>query len=143
MLIKLVWIKIVSRHMSKKIHDNTIKDYITVTSSNFSPNNGTIRILTHFLPKMIINYQCCFYDFTPVICAFEVIKLPNERVIALFHHFFLQFVPIAEIGQKAHNTTTSGPPVPCISQILTAFKEAAKWKKKSKIWKPKNQLFCD
>ena len=30
--------------------------------------------------------------------AFEVIKLPNERVIALFNHFFLQSVRISEIG---------------------------------------------
>ena len=54
-------------------------------------------------------------------CAFEVITLPNERVIALFHHFFLQFRHIVEIHQKAHNTTTSRPPVPCILQILTTF----------------------
>ena len=53
--------------------------------------------------------------------ASEVIKLPDERVIALFHHFFLQFPHIVEIGQKAHNTTTSRPPVPCILQILTNF----------------------
>ena len=32
-------------------------------------------------------------------CAFNVIKLPNERVIVLFHYFFLQFLHIAEIGQ--------------------------------------------
>ena len=54
-------------------------------------------------------------------CAFEVITLPNERVIALFHHFFLQFQTIIEIDQKAHNTTTSRPPVACILQILTTF----------------------
>ena len=54
-------------------------------------------------------------------CAFEVITLPNERVIALFHHFFLQFQLFVEIDQKAHNTTTSRPPVPCILQILTTF----------------------
>ena len=54
-------------------------------------------------------------------CAFQVITLPNERVIALFHHFFLQFLHIVEIDQNAHNTTTSRPPVPCISQILTTF----------------------
>ena len=48
-------------------------------------------------------------------------SLPNERVIALFHHFFLQFRHIVEIGQKVHNTTTSRPPVPCILQILTTF----------------------
>ena len=54
-------------------------------------------------------------------CAFEVITLPNERVIALFHHFFLQFRHIVEIDQKVHNTTTSRPPVPCILPILTTF----------------------
>ena len=54
-------------------------------------------------------------------CAFEVIKLPNERVIAFFHHFFLQFLRIVEISQKAHNTTTSRPSAPCILQILTTF----------------------
>ena len=54
-------------------------------------------------------------------CAFEVITFPNERVIALFHHFFLQFRHIVEIDQKAHNTTTSRPPVPCILQILVTF----------------------
>ena len=53
--------------------------------------------------------------------AFEVIKLLNERVIALFNHLFLQFLHIIEIGQKAHNTTTSRPSVPCILQILTTF----------------------
>ena len=54
-------------------------------------------------------------------CAFEVITLPNERVIALSHHFFSQFLHIVEIGQKAHNATTSRPPVQCILQILTTF----------------------
>ena len=44
-------------------------------------------------------------------CAFEVIKLTNERVIALYHHFFLQFLHLIEIGQKVHNSTTSRPPV--------------------------------
>ena len=41
--------------------------------------------------------------------------------MALFHHFFLQFLHIIEISQKTHNTTTSRPPVPCILQILTTF----------------------
>ena len=54
-------------------------------------------------------------------CAFEVITLPNERVIVLFHHFFLQFRHIVEIDQKVQNTTTSRPPVPCILQILTTL----------------------
>ena len=35
----------------KKIHDNTIKDNVTVMSSNYSQNNGMIRILTHLLAK--------------------------------------------------------------------------------------------
>ena len=51
-----------------------------------------------------------------LICAFQVIKFSTERVLALFHDFLLQFLHIAEIGQKAHNTTTPG-----ISQILTTF----------------------
>ena len=33
----------------------------------------------------------------------------------------LQFLHIVEIGKKAHNTTTSRPPVPSILQILTTF----------------------
>ena len=33
------------------MRDNTIKDNVTVTSSNFSRNDGTIRILTYFLAK--------------------------------------------------------------------------------------------
>ena len=41
--------------------------------------------------------------------------------LTLFHPFFLQFVRIAEIGQKVNNTTTSRPPVPYILQILTTF----------------------
>ena len=56
-----------------------------------------------------------------ITCGFQVIKLPNERVMALFHHFLLQFLYIVEISQKAHNTTTSRPPVPSILQILTTF----------------------
>ena len=35
----------------RKLRDNTIKDNLTVTSSNFSQNDGTIRILTHFSAK--------------------------------------------------------------------------------------------
>ena len=54
-------------------------------------------------------------------CAFEVVTLSNERVLAFFHHFLLQFRHIVEIDQKAHNTTTSRPPIPCILQILTTF----------------------
>ena len=38
-------------------------------------------------------------------CAFQVIKLPNERVVALFHHFFLQFLHVAE-SVKHHNFKT-------------------------------------
>ena len=47
--------------------------------------------------------------------------MPNERVIALFRHFFLEFVHIIEISKKTHNTTTSRPPVLSILQILTTF----------------------
>ena len=54
-------------------------------------------------------------------CSFEVIILPNEKVIALLDHFFLQFLHMAKIGQKVHNTRPLIPPVPCISQILTTF----------------------
>ena len=54
-------------------------------------------------------------------CALQVIKLPNERVLALFHHSFLQFLHMVEIGQKVHNTTNSRQPVSCILQILTIF----------------------
>ena len=53
-----------------------------------------------------------------ITCVFEVVMLPNKTVIVLFHHFFSQFVHIAEI---VHNTTTSRPPAACISQILTTF----------------------
>ena len=54
-------------------------------------------------------------------CALEVIILPNKKVIALFHQFFLQFLLFAEIGQKGYNSRTLIPPVPRISQILTTF----------------------
>ena len=64
---------------------------------------------------------CCLHDFLHLTCAFEVIRLPNERIIAPFCHFSLEFLHIVEIGQKAHYTTTSRPPVPCILQILTTF----------------------
>ena len=53
-------------------------------------------------------------------CAFKSLhRLMKE--LTLFHHFFLQFLHIIEIDQKAHNTTTSRPPVPSILQILTTF----------------------
>ena len=41
--------------------------------------------------------------------------------MALFHHFFLQFLHIVGIGQKAYNTSTSRPPVRSILQILRTF----------------------
>ena len=68
-------------------------------------------------------------------CGFQVIKLPNERVIALFHHFLLQFLHVTEISGKAHNTTTSRPPVSCISQILTIILVDLGWIYKSTISK--------
>ena len=36
-------------------------------------------------------------------------------------HFFLQFLHIAEISKRVHNSRTLIPPVPCISQILPTF----------------------
>ena len=38
-------------HIWEKICDNTIKDNVTMMSSNFSQNNEMIRILTYFLAK--------------------------------------------------------------------------------------------
>ena len=36
----------------KKVHDNTVvKDNDALMSSNLSQNDGTMRILTHFLAK--------------------------------------------------------------------------------------------
>ena len=35
----------------KKNHDNTMKDNVTATSSNFGQNDGTMKILTHFLAE--------------------------------------------------------------------------------------------
>ena len=35
----------------KKTHDITIKENVTMMSSNFSKNDETIKILTHFLAK--------------------------------------------------------------------------------------------
>ena len=45
-------------------------------------------------------------------CAFEVITLPNERVIALFHHCFLQFRHVIEIDQKVHDGHNFKTPCP-------------------------------
>ena len=56
-----------------------------------------------------------------LICVFEATILPNERAIVLFHHFFLQTVHISKICQKVRNTTTSRPPVQCISQNIENF----------------------
>ena len=102
-----------------------------MTSSNFSQNDGTIRISTLYLDKNhsqlttenknLILFSVVSMTLHITTCVFKVITLPNERVIALFHHFFLQFLHIVEIDQKAHNTTTSRPAVPCILQILTTF----------------------
>ena len=71
------------------------------------------------------NSTSCHWPHTTLLIPVRAtvsIKLPNEiKVIALFHHFFLQFLHIVEIGQKSHNTTTSRPSVPYILQILTTF----------------------
>ena len=44
-----------------------------------------------------------------------------KNVAALFHHFFIQFVNIDRIIQKAHNTSTSKPLVLCLLQIFKTF----------------------
>ena len=56
-----------------------------------------------------------------LMCAFEVVTLPNKRAITLFHYFFLQIARIVEIHQKANNTTTSRTLVSCSSQKLATF----------------------
>ena len=38
-------------HYQKEIHDNTINDNVTVTSSNFCQNGGIMRVLAHFMAK--------------------------------------------------------------------------------------------
>ena len=53
-------------------------------------------------------------------CAFEVITLQNERVIALFHHFFFNF-DISLKSIKKSITPELQDPVQCILQILTIF----------------------
>ena len=76
---------------------HTIKDNVTVTSSNFSLNDRTDKDFDPFLPKTTVKY-CSVVSITSVhlICAFQVI---NIRIITLFHHFFLQFLHITKIGQ--------------------------------------------
>ena len=37
----------------QKVDDNTIKENVTVTSSNFSRNDGTIRILTVSMARYV------------------------------------------------------------------------------------------
>ena len=44
-----------------------------------------------------------------------------KELLHFFIIIFLQFLHIVEIGQKAHDTKTSRPPVPCVLQILTTF----------------------
>ena len=57
-----------------------------------------------------------------VPCVAEVVNRSLKADCTDFtSYFFLQFRHIFEIDQKAHNTTTSRPPVPCILQILTSF----------------------
>ena len=44
----LVQFKVVSRYIPKKIDDSVIEDNVTVSSSQFSRNNGTVRVSTLF-----------------------------------------------------------------------------------------------
>ena len=110
----------------QKVHGNTIKENVTVTSSNFSQNDGTIKkIIVNYQKKTNILYSSVVSITLHLTCDFEVIKfkLPNKsKSYSTFSSQFLQFVGIAEIDQKEHNTTTSRRHVPCISQILRTFK---------------------
>ena len=47
----LVNLKVVSRYVAKQIYDSTVKDDVTVKLSDFSQNNGIIRIFTNFSVK--------------------------------------------------------------------------------------------
>ena len=70
--------KVLPVSSSLRHRDNTIKDNVKVTSSNFSQNDGTIRILTHFLAKIhrkltvnnknLIQLFSCLYNFTHNLC---------------------------------------------------------------------------
>ena len=56
-----------------------------MTSSNFTLNDGTIWILTHFMLKHRYHKQNGVVSMIlRVTCAFEVIMMPDEKVIALF-----------------------------------------------------------
>ena len=68
----------IKNHYQNKIYDNTIKDNITLISSNFTQDDGTIWILIHFMPKhrnklsitnKIFIQWCFFYDFAPNLCC--------------------------------------------------------------------------
>ena len=115
-----------------------------MTSSNFSQNDGTIRILTHFLAKNHSKlpiastkiWYCSVVSITlELTCALQVIKLSNERVIALFHYFFLQFSHIAEICQ----TPQLQDPLSCAFhkywQLLICILVDLRWVYKSTIRK--------
>ena len=55
------------------------------------------------------HHDACVVSMTlHLTCAFQVIKLSNENVIALFHYFFLQFLHITE-SVKHHNFKTPCP----------------------------------
>ena len=100
----------------KTSHDNTSKDNVAVTSSILSQNDGTIRILTNFWPKTIVNFQkqtkiryCSVVSIIlHLTCAFQVIKLENEGVIALFHQFSYNFYILLKTV-KHHNFKTPCP----------------------------------
>ena len=76
-----------------------MKDNVTVTRSSFSPNDGTISILIHFLfgknhsnvkimDKIVNNNVVSMTLY--LICAFELITLPNIK--KLQHLFFILFI---------------------------------------------------
>ena len=77
---------IIKIHYRKIFDDNTMKEMC----SSFSRNNGTIRILTYFIDKnhgkllitdkILIQYN--FVHDAHLSCTFDVIIVPNEKVIA-------------------------------------------------------------
>ena len=50
--------------------------------------------------------------------VFKSFNCPIKK-LTLLDHFFLHILHVYQIGQKAHNTTISRPPVSSILQILT------------------------
>ena len=86
----------------------------------------SIRILTDFVTKNLSKLLLTNKAFDTVVLFLWLALLKSlfcltKKLWCFFITFFLQFLHIAEISQKAHNIRTLKPPVPCVSQILTTF----------------------